>query len=81
MAGNEKVVRPRLTDAEFFFNQDKKSKLEGRNERLKSVVFQAQLGTVYEKAERVPAKYRKDAPIEIDVTADGAPYDFNLTSN
>lgn len=35
----------------------------------------------YEKPEVVPAKYRKDAPIEIDVTADGAPYDFELTSN
>ncbi len=53
VAGNEKVVRPRLTDAEFFFTQDKKSKLETRNERLKNVVFQAQLGSVYEKAERV----------------------------
>ncbi len=51
--GNEKVVRPRLTDAEFFFKQDKKVKLESRNERLKTVVFQAQLGTVYEKAERI----------------------------
>jgi glycyl-tRNA synthetase beta chain len=50
--GNEKVVRPRLTDAEFFFKQDQKVKLESRNERLKTVVFQAQLGTVYEKAER-----------------------------
>jgi glycyl-tRNA synthetase beta chain len=55
IAGNEKVVRPRLTDAEFFFNQDKKVKLESRNERLKTVVFQAQLGTVFEKAERVAA--------------------------
>jgi glycyl-tRNA synthetase beta chain len=51
--GNEKVVRPRLTDAEFFFKQDQKTKLESRNERLKTVVFQAQLGTVYEKAERI----------------------------
>nr|MBP8111951.1 glycine--tRNA ligase subunit beta [Agitococcus sp.] len=51
--GNEKVVRPRLTDAEFFFKQDQKVKLESRNERLKTVVFQAQLGTVYEKAERI----------------------------
>lgn len=51
--GNEKVVRPRLTDAEFFFKQDKKTKLESRNQRLKTVVFQAQLGTVYEKAERI----------------------------
>ena len=51
--GNEKVVRPRLTDAEFFFKQDKKQPLATFNERLKNVVFQAQLGTVYEKAERI----------------------------
>ena len=51
--GNEKVVRPRLTDAEFFFKQDKKQKLETFNERLKNVVFQAQLGSVFDKAERV----------------------------
>ena len=53
VAGNEKVVRPRLTDAEFFFKQDKKQKLESFNERLKNVIFQAQLGTVYDKAVRV----------------------------
>ncbi|RRW53151.1 glycine--tRNA ligase subunit beta [Stutzerimonas stutzeri] len=53
VAGNEKVVRPRLTDAEFFFKQDKKQKLDSFNERLKNVVFQAQLGTVFDKAERV----------------------------
>ena len=53
VSGNEKVVRPRLTDAEFFFNQDKKSKLEARNERLRTVVFQAELGSVFEKAERI----------------------------
>ncbi|MBA1203861.1 glycine--tRNA ligase subunit beta [Pseudomonas capeferrum] len=51
--GNEKVVRPRLTDAEFFFKQDKKQPLASFNERLKNVVFQAQLGSVYDKAERV----------------------------
>jgi glycyl-tRNA synthetase beta chain len=51
--GNEKVVRPRLTDAEFFFKQDKKQPLATFNERLKNVVFQAQLGSVYDKAERV----------------------------
>jgi glycyl-tRNA synthetase beta chain len=51
--GNEKVVRPRLTDAEFFFKQDKKQKLETFNQRLKNVVFQAELGTVFDKAERV----------------------------
>ena len=51
--GNEKVVRPRLTDAEFFFNQDKKQPLEAFNQRLENVVFQAQLGSVYDKAVRV----------------------------
>lgn len=53
IAGNEKVVRPRLTDAEFFFHQDRKSKLESRNERLQTVVFQAELGSMFEKAQRV----------------------------
>ena len=51
--GNEKVVRPRLTDAEFFFKQDKKQTLESFNDRLRNVVFQAQLGSVYDKAVRV----------------------------
>jgi glycyl-tRNA synthetase beta chain len=53
--GNEKVVRPRLTDAEFFFNQDKKQPLEAFNQRLANVVFQAQLGSLYDKAQRVSA--------------------------
>ncbi|MGC5701650.1 glycine--tRNA ligase subunit beta [Pseudomonas sp. NFXW11] len=51
--GNEKVVRPRLTDAEFFFKQDKKQKLEDFNLRLQNVVFQEKLGSVYDKAERI----------------------------
>ncbi|WP_160285383.1 glycine--tRNA ligase subunit beta [Pseudomonas sp. QL9] len=55
VSGNEKVVRPRLTDAEFFFKQDQKQPLEQFNERLKNVVFQAQLGTVFDKAQRVSA--------------------------
>ncbi|MET1079547.1 MAG: glycine--tRNA ligase subunit beta [Pseudomonas sp.] len=55
IAGNEKVVRPRLTDAEFFFKQDKKQKLESFNTRLANVVFQAQLGSVHDKAVRVSA--------------------------
>ncbi|AZE52215.1 Glycyl-tRNA synthetase beta chain [Pseudomonas synxantha] len=53
IAGNEKVVRPRLTDAEFFFKQDKKQKLEDFNLRLQNVVFQEKLGSVYDKAARV----------------------------
>ncbi|MFZ5722244.1 MAG: glycine--tRNA ligase subunit beta [Pseudomonadota bacterium] len=52
VAGNEKVVRPRLTDAEFFYKQDLKVPLAQRNEKLKNVVFQAKLGSVYDKAAR-----------------------------
>ena len=55
ISGNEKVVRPRLTDAEFFFKQDQKQPLENRNQQLAKVVFQAELGTVLEKAERTSA--------------------------
>ncbi|AWB66446.1 glycine--tRNA ligase subunit beta [Saccharobesus litoralis] len=53
IAGNEKVVRPRLKDAEFFFETDKKKTLESRLESLKSVLFQKQLGTLFEKSERI----------------------------
>ncbi|MGM8225146.1 glycine--tRNA ligase subunit beta [Cellvibrio sp. ARAG 10.3] len=53
--GNERVIRPRLSDAAFFFETDKKVTLESLRERLKSIVFQAQLGTIYEKTERVAA--------------------------
>ncbi len=51
--GNERVIRPRLTDADFFWNQDRKQKLEARSESLKSVVFQQKLGTIYDKSLRV----------------------------
>ncbi|MEY4516670.1 MAG: hypothetical protein RL180_1016 [Pseudomonadota bacterium] len=51
--GNEKVVRPRLTDAEFFFKQDQKQPLFARQAKLQNMVFQAQLGTLWDKAERV----------------------------
>ncbi len=51
--GNERVIRPRFADAEFFWNQDRKVKLESQLERLKSVVFQKQLGTLYDKTQRV----------------------------
>ncbi|MGL5335118.1 MAG: glycine--tRNA ligase subunit beta [Enterovibrio sp.] len=53
IAGNEKVVRPRLADAQFFFEQDKKSPLVSRLERLESVVFQKQLGTLKDKTLRI----------------------------
>ena len=51
--GNERVIRPRLSDAAFFFETDKKTTLASLRERLKTIVFQAQLGTIYEKTERV----------------------------
>lgn len=55
IAGNEKVIRPRLADAAFFFETDKKQPLESRLDKLKSVVFQNQLGTVYDKSARIEA--------------------------
>ena len=51
--GNEKVVRPRLTDAEFFFKTDLKQKLVDRLPRLESVLFQQQLGTLKDKTDRI----------------------------
>lgn len=53
--GNEKVVRPRLTDAEFFFKQDQKQPLASRQEKLANRVFQAKLGTIWDKTERIAA--------------------------
>lgn len=50
--GNEKVLRARLSDAAFFFEDDLKTSLEKRLEQLKKVVFQAKLGTSYEKVMR-----------------------------
>ncbi|MBN6071312.1 glycine--tRNA ligase subunit beta [Aggregatibacter actinomycetemcomitans] len=51
--GNEKVVRPRLTDAEFFFKTDLKQKLVDRLPRLETVLFQQQLGTLRDKTDRI----------------------------
>jgi len=53
--GNEKVIRPRLADAEFFFKTDKKQTLESRLATLESVLFQKQLGTLKAKSERIAA--------------------------
>jgi len=51
--GNERVVTPRLADAEFFWNQDRRQPLASHVETLKTVVFQEKLGTVYDKSVRV----------------------------
>ena len=55
ISGNEKVVRPRLADAQFFFNNDRKATLASRLEQLDNVLFQQQLGSVREKSERISA--------------------------
>ena len=53
--GNERVLRARFNDARFFWDQDQKKKLEDRVEDLKTVTFQAKLGSYYEKTQRVVA--------------------------
>ncbi len=55
IGGNERVVRPRLSDAKFFFEQDKKKTLESRLPLLKNVVYHNKLGTQAERSERVTA--------------------------
>lgn len=52
-AGNERVVLPRLVDAEFFWNQDRKQSLAARVDSLKTIVFQKDLGTLFDKTERI----------------------------
>ncbi|WP_151831618.1 glycine--tRNA ligase subunit beta [Acinetobacter ursingii] len=51
--GNEKVVRPRLSDAEFFFLQDQKQPLASRKDKLANMIFQAELGTLWDKSLRI----------------------------
>ena len=51
--GNERVMQARLADAKFFFDQDKKTPLSTRVDRLKNMVFQKKLGTLYDKCQRV----------------------------
>ncbi|WP_201558803.1 glycine--tRNA ligase subunit beta [Psychrobacter sp. 72-O-c] len=78
--GNEKVVRPRLADAEFFFLQDQKQPLFALTESLKTRVFQEQLGTIWEKSERIAKLsafiaallHQQGQQIDIDETARAA---------
>ncbi|MDD7805974.1 MAG: glycine--tRNA ligase subunit beta [Endozoicomonas sp. (ex Botrylloides leachii)] len=51
--GNERVIRPRLSDAKFFFEKDKKITLKQRREELKLIVFQSKLGSIFDKTERI----------------------------
>ena len=52
--GNEKVLRARLADARFFFEEDKKTRLDALYERLDAVKFHKRLGSLKDKTERVP---------------------------
>ncbi len=62
-AGNERVVRPRLADAAFFWDQDCRQTLASRREALKAVTFQAQLGSYFQKSARVRALALELAPV------------------
>ena len=53
VAGNERVLRARLSDAKFFWDEDRKHSLESRGEKLKGIVFHAKLGTQFERVERI----------------------------
>ena len=53
VAGNERVLRARLSDAKFFWDQDRQHRLDSRVEALKGITFHAKLGTQYERVERI----------------------------
>jgi glycyl-tRNA synthetase beta chain len=63
IAGNERVIRARLSDARFFFETDRKVPLEARLEKLKTVRFHEKLGTQWERVERIAALARQLAPV------------------
>lgn len=58
--GNERVVRSRLSDAKFFYEQDRKQTLESRRERLKGIVYHNLLGSVFERSARVSTLARRE---------------------
>ena len=68
VGGNARVVRPRLADARFFYNQDRKQTLASRLEKLASVLYHNKLGTLLQRAERLEALARK---IAVRIGADG----------
>ncbi len=63
IAGNEKVIRPRLADAAFFYNKDLATTLQARRAELKRVVFQHKIGSMFDKSERVARLARLLAPV------------------
>jgi glycyl-tRNA synthetase beta chain len=63
LAGNSKVLSGRLSDARFFWTEDRRIALEDRLEKLKGVTFHAKLGTLYQRVERIEALARQLAPL------------------
>jgi glycyl-tRNA synthetase beta chain len=63
ISGNERVIRPRLADAAFFYDTDKKTTLAEKRALLKPVIFQEKLGSVYDKTERLAGLAQFLAPI------------------
>lgn len=68
-SGNERVIRPRLSDAKFFWDQDRKSRLDERVDRLDTVIFEKKLGTLKDKTDRVMHLSRA---LSADFAADSA---------
>jgi len=67
-AGNEKVLEARLADAKFFYDEDQRVELEDYVDKLKAIVFQESLGTIYEKVERIQKAVKNLARIlKVDV--------------
>lgn len=62
VGGNERVIRARLADARFFWDQDRKTRLEARVQKLRDIVFHAKLGTVSDKVARMQTLARVIAP-------------------
>jgi len=71
VAGNERVLRARLSDAKFFWDEDRKRTLLSRIEDLKGIVFHANLGSQHERAERI-AQIAMDVAVEIGASAEKA---------
>ena len=69
VAGNERVLRARLSDAKFFWDQDRKTRLEARIAQLKDIVFHAKRGTQFERVARIENLAGEIAPV---VGADAA---------
>ncbi|MCY4177814.1 MAG: glycine--tRNA ligase subunit beta [Endozoicomonadaceae bacterium] len=68
IAGNERVIRPRLADAQFFYETDLKKSLISQRERLKTVVFQKALGTLFDKTTRIAQLAKQTGPAFISET-------------